>query len=74
MFTVFDRVFFLTLPLEQLDNLESILGGLRGSGSEFYPDPAGGGGAGSDAGGKPQGCSDDSMQGKQALFIFGIFR
>ena len=47
----------------QLDNLESILGGLRGSGSEFYPDQGTGGGA-SEGGNKPQGCLDDSLQGR----------
>lgn len=47
----------------QLHNLESILGDLRGSSSDFYTDPAGGGGA-NDTGNKPQGCLDDSLQGK----------
>lgn len=47
----------------QLHNLESILGDLRGSSSDFYPDQAGGGGA-NDTGNKPQGCLDDSLQGK----------
>lgn len=47
----------------QLHNLESILGDLRGSSSDFYPDQAGGGGA-SEAGNKPQGCLDDGLQGK----------
>ena len=61
---MFDCVFLSILPIQQLDNLESILGGLRGSGSEFYPDPAVGGAA-SDAGSKAQGCGDDTMQGKQ---------
>lgn len=45
----------------QLHNLESILGDLRGS--DFYPDQPGGGGANSTRN-KPQGCLDDSLQGK----------
>uniref|UniRef100_A0A672JEH5 Nuclear receptor coactivator 3 n=1 Tax=Salarias fasciatus TaxID=181472 RepID=A0A672JEH5_SALFA len=49
-------------PPDDLHNLESILGDLRGSGSDFYPDQAGGGGP-NDAGNKPQGCLDDSLQG-----------
>lgn len=47
----------------QLHNLESILGDLRGSTSDFYPDQAGGGGA-NDTGGKAQGCLDDSLRGE----------
>lgn len=47
----------------QLHNLESILGDLRGSSSDFYPDQAGNGGA-SDTVNKPQGCLDDNLQGK----------
>lgn len=46
----------------QLHNLESILGDLRGSSSDFYPDQGGGGGAG-EAGNKPQGCLEDGLQG-----------
>lgn len=47
----------------QLHNLESILGDLRGSSSDFYPDLAGGGVA-NRAGNKPQGCLDDGLQGE----------
>lgn len=47
----------------QLHNLESILGDLRGSSSDFYPDQAGGGGV-SEAGNKPQGCLEDGLQGE----------
>ncbi|XP_060913338.1 nuclear receptor coactivator 3-like isoform X2 [Labrus mixtus] len=46
-------------PPDDLHNLESILGDLRGSNSDFYPDQAGGA---NDAGNKPQGCLDDSLQ------------
>jgi len=49
------------LDFFQLHNLESILGDLRGSSSDFYPDQAGGA---NDAGSKPQGCLDDSLQGE----------
>lgn len=45
----------------QLHNLESILGDLRGSSSDYYPDQTGAGGA-NDTGNK--GCLDDSLQGK----------
>ncbi|XP_018556714.1 nuclear receptor coactivator 3 [Lates calcarifer] len=53
-------------PPDDLHNLESILGDLRGSSSDFYPDQAGGGGA-NDAGTKPQGCLDDSLQGSPGM-------
>ncbi|XP_044068486.1 nuclear receptor coactivator 3-like isoform X2 [Siniperca chuatsi] len=53
-------------PPDDLHNLESILGDLRGSSSDFYPDQAGGGGA-NDAGNKPQGCLDDSLQGSPGM-------
>uniref|UniRef100_A0A669E618 Nuclear receptor coactivator 3 n=1 Tax=Oreochromis niloticus TaxID=8128 RepID=A0A669E618_ORENI len=49
-------------PPDDLHNLESILGDLRSSSSDFYPDQAGGGGA-NDTGSKPPGCLDDSLQG-----------
>lgn len=51
------------LSYVQLHNLESILGDLRGSSSDFYPDQAGNAGA-SDPGSKPQGCLDDNLRGK----------
>lgn len=47
----------------QLHNLESILGDLRGSSSDFYPDLTGGGAA-NRTGNKPQGCLDDGLQGE----------
>nr|XP_019969556.1 PREDICTED: nuclear receptor coactivator 3-like [Paralichthys olivaceus] len=50
-------------PPDDLHNLESILGDLRGSSSDFYPDQAGSGGS-NDTGAKSQGCLDDSLQGK----------
>ncbi|XP_041801884.1 nuclear receptor coactivator 3-like [Chelmon rostratus] len=53
-------------PPDDLHNLESILGDLRGSSSDFYPDQAGGGGA-NDTGNKPQGCLDDSLQGSPGI-------
>uniref|UniRef100_A0A3P9NN37 Nuclear receptor coactivator n=1 Tax=Poecilia reticulata TaxID=8081 RepID=A0A3P9NN37_POERE len=48
-------------PPDDLHNLESILGDLRGSSSDFYPDQAGGAGA-NNTGNKPQGCLDDGLQ------------
>ncbi|XP_005926233.1 nuclear receptor coactivator 3 [Haplochromis burtoni] len=53
-------------PPDDLHNLESILGDLRSSSSDFYPDQAGGGGA-NDTGSKPQGCLDDSLQGSPGM-------
>ncbi|KAI4824719.1 hypothetical protein KUCAC02_013214 [Chaenocephalus aceratus] len=53
-------------PPDDLHNLESILGDLRGSSSDFYPDQSGGGG-GNDTGSKPQGCLDDSLQGNAGM-------
>ncbi|KAJ4934720.1 hypothetical protein JOQ06_007504 [Pogonophryne albipinna] len=53
-------------PPDDLHNLESILGDLRGSSSDFYPDQSGGGGA-NDTGSKPQGCLDDSLQGNAGM-------
>uniref|UniRef100_A0A3P9JB68 Nuclear receptor coactivator n=1 Tax=Oryzias latipes TaxID=8090 RepID=A0A3P9JB68_ORYLA len=53
-------------PSDDLHNLESILGDLRGSSSDFYPDLAGGGVA-NRAGNKPQGCLDDGLQGSPVL-------
>nr|XP_023862200.1 nuclear receptor coactivator 3-like [Salvelinus alpinus] len=47
-------------PPDELDNLESILGGLRGSGSEFYPEQGGGGN-------KAQGCIDENLQGSSGI-------
>lgn len=52
------------LSFYQLENLESILGGLRGSGSEFYPEQGGGGGGANEGGNKAQGCLDDNLQGR----------
>ncbi|XP_028265291.1 nuclear receptor coactivator 3-like isoform X2 [Parambassis ranga] len=52
-------------PPDDLHNLESILGDLRGSSSDFYPDQAGGGA--NDTGNKPQGCLDDSLQGSPGM-------
>uniref|UniRef100_A0A3Q0QPW1 Nuclear receptor coactivator 3 n=1 Tax=Amphilophus citrinellus TaxID=61819 RepID=A0A3Q0QPW1_AMPCI len=49
-------------PPDDLHNLESILGDLRSSSSDFYPDQAGGGGA-NDTGNKPPGCLDDRSPG-----------
>uniref|UniRef100_A0A8C7FW73 Nuclear receptor coactivator n=1 Tax=Oncorhynchus kisutch TaxID=8019 RepID=A0A8C7FW73_ONCKI len=48
------------LSFHQLENLESILGGLRGSGSEFYPEQGGGGA--NEGGNKAQGCLDDNLK------------
>uniref|UniRef100_A0A3B5LWA6 Nuclear receptor coactivator 3 n=1 Tax=Xiphophorus couchianus TaxID=32473 RepID=A0A3B5LWA6_9TELE len=48
-------------PPDDLHNLESILGDLRGSSSDFYPDQTGGAGA-NNTGNKPQGCLDDGLQ------------
>ncbi|CAG6021678.1 unnamed protein product [Menidia menidia] len=48
-------------PPDDLHNLESILGELRSSSSDFYPDQSGGGGA-NDTGNKPQGYLDDTLQ------------
>ncbi|XP_041860017.1 nuclear receptor coactivator 3-like isoform X2 [Melanotaenia boesemani] len=53
-------------PPDDLHNLESILGDLRGSSSDFYPDQAGVGGT-NDTGNKPQGCLDDSLQGSPVM-------
>ncbi|XP_055366200.1 nuclear receptor coactivator 3-like isoform X3 [Betta splendens] len=53
-------------PPDDLHNLESILGDLRGSSSDFYPDQAGNVGA-SDPGNKPQGCLDDSLRGSPGV-------
>ncbi|XP_031583770.2 LOW QUALITY PROTEIN: nuclear receptor coactivator 3-like [Oreochromis aureus] len=53
-------------PPDDLHNLESILGDLRSSSSDFYPDQAGGGGA-NDTGSKPPGCLDDSLQGSPGM-------
>lgn len=50
------------LSFHQLENLESILGGLRGSGSEFYPEQGGGGA--NEGVNKAQGCLDDNLQGR----------
>lgn len=47
----------------QLHNLESILGDLRGQGSDIYSNQAGSG-ATHDTGNKLQGCLDDNLQGK----------
>lgn len=46
-------------PPDELHNLESILGDLRGSSTDYYPDQTGAGGA-NDTGNK--GCLDDSLQ------------
>nr|XP_057908138.1 nuclear receptor coactivator 3-like isoform X3 [Doryrhamphus excisus] len=48
-------------PPDDLHNLESILGDLRGSSSDFYSDQAGGAGS-NDTVNKPQGGLDDSLQ------------
>ncbi|RVE70769.1 hypothetical protein OJAV_G00067880 [Oryzias javanicus] len=53
-------------PSDDLHNLESILGDLRGSSSDFYPDLTGGGAA-NRTGNKPQGCLDDGLQGDPVL-------
>ncbi|XP_014841958.1 PREDICTED: nuclear receptor coactivator 3-like isoform X1 [Poecilia mexicana] len=53
-------------PPDDLHNLESILGDLRGSSSDFYPDQTGGAGA-NNAGNKPQGCLDDGLQGSPVM-------
>ncbi|XP_038127460.1 nuclear receptor coactivator 3-like isoform X2 [Cyprinodon tularosa] len=53
-------------PPDDLHNLESILGDLRGSSSDFYPDQTGGAGA-NNTGNKPQGCLDDGLQGSPAM-------
>ncbi|XP_033825313.1 nuclear receptor coactivator 3-like [Periophthalmus magnuspinnatus] len=50
-------------PPDELHNLESILGDLRGSGSDYYPDQTGAGA--SDTGNK--GCLDDGLQGSPGL-------
>lgn len=50
-------------PPDELHNLESILGDLRGSGSDYYPDQTGAGA--SDTGNK--GCLDDSLQGSPGM-------
>uniref|UniRef100_A0A3Q3RDG9 Nuclear receptor coactivator 3 n=1 Tax=Monopterus albus TaxID=43700 RepID=A0A3Q3RDG9_MONAL len=60
-------------PPDDLHNLESILGDLRGSSSDFYSDQAGGGGA-NDTGNKPQGCLDDSLQGSPGMGPRGPFQ
>ncbi|XP_061699108.1 nuclear receptor coactivator 3-like isoform X2 [Syngnathoides biaculeatus] len=52
-------------PPDDLHNLESILGDLRGTSSDFYPDQAGD--AGPHDGNKPQGCLDDSLQESSGL-------
>ncbi|XP_077368804.1 nuclear receptor coactivator 3-like isoform X2 [Festucalex cinctus] len=52
-------------PPDDLHNLESILGDLRGSSSDFYSEQAGG--AGPNDGNKPQGCLDDSLQASPGL-------
>ncbi|KAM9431383.1 nuclear receptor coactivator 3-like [Salvelinus alpinus] len=54
-------------PPDELENLESILGGLRGSGSEFYPEQGGGGGGANEGGNKAQGCLDDNLQGSPGM-------
>ncbi|XP_061545411.1 nuclear receptor coactivator 3-like isoform X3 [Phycodurus eques] len=48
-------------PPDDLHNLESILGDLRGTSSDFYPDQAGD--TRPHDSNKPQGCLDDSLQG-----------
>ncbi|XP_061591755.1 nuclear receptor coactivator 3-like [Cololabis saira] len=53
-------------PPDDLHNLESILGDLRSSSSDFYPDQTGGGVA-NRAGNKPQGCLDDGLQGSPVM-------
>ncbi|XP_068190329.1 nuclear receptor coactivator 3-like [Antennarius striatus] len=53
-------------PPDDLHNLETILGDLRGSSSDFYPDQAGGGGA-NDTGNKPQGGLEDSLRGSPGV-------
>ncbi|KAF7210164.1 nuclear receptor coactivator 3 isoform X1 [Nothobranchius furzeri] len=53
-------------PPDDLHNLESILGDLRGSSSDFYPDQAGVGGP-SETGNKPSGCLDDGLQGSPVM-------
>ncbi|CAB1329384.1 unnamed protein product [Coregonus sp. 'balchen'] len=52
-------------PPDELENLESILGGLRGSGSDFYPEQGGGGA--NEGGNKAQGCLDDNLQGSPGM-------
>lgn len=64
LYCIFGPKFSEPVFIVQLHNLESILGDLRGSSSDFYPDQAGGGGA-SDAANKPQGCLEDGLQGKR---------
>ncbi|XP_034028706.1 nuclear receptor coactivator 3-like isoform X2 [Thalassophryne amazonica] len=51
-------------PPDELENLESILGGLRGSNSDFYVDQSGGS---NDTGNKAQGCLDDTLQGSPGM-------
>lgn len=53
-------------PPDDLHNLESILGDLRGSSADFYPDQATGAGA-NDTGSKAQGCLDDSLHGSPGI-------
>ncbi|MEQ2220437.1 hypothetical protein ILYODFUR_005452 [Ilyodon furcidens] len=53
-------------PPDDLHNLESILGDLRGSSSDFYPDQSGGARA-NNTGNKPQGCLDDGLQGSPPM-------
>lgn len=53
-------------PPDELHNLESILGDLRGSSSDYYPDQTGAGGA-NDTGNK--GCLDDSLQGSPGMAL-----
>ncbi|XP_051913041.1 nuclear receptor coactivator 3-like [Hippocampus zosterae] len=52
-------------PPDDLHNLESILGDLRGTSSDFYSDQAGG--AGPNDGNKALGCLDDSLQESPGL-------
>ncbi|XP_061835275.1 nuclear receptor coactivator 3-like isoform X1 [Nerophis lumbriciformis] len=53
-------------PPDDLHNLESILGDLRGSSSDLYPDQAGSAGP-NDMGNKPQGCLDDNLQASPGM-------
>ncbi|XP_077462474.1 nuclear receptor coactivator 3-like isoform X1 [Stigmatopora argus] len=52
-------------PPDDLHNLESILGDLRGTSSAFYPDQAGA--TGPNDVNKPQGCLDESLQESPGL-------
>ncbi|XP_012992022.2 nuclear receptor coactivator 3 isoform X2 [Esox lucius] len=52
-------------PPDELENLESILGGLRGSGSEFYPEQGDGGA--NEGGNKAPGGLDDNLQGSPGM-------